>query len=130
MGHRTTDGRRVSSPSLATRRHSVTLALWLPTSASSRRHDSPANGPVSGRASRRSATPGLRAALWMPTLTAVRKNPWLRAYYERLRARGKLPKVALVAAMRKLLIAVLQRREESQALRAPSSRRSRHEKGA
>jgi transposase len=48
----------------------------------------------------------LRAKLWMPTLTAVRKNPWLRAYYERLRARGKLPKVALVAAMRKLLIAV------------------------
>lgn len=48
----------------------------------------------------------LRAALWMPTLTAVRKNPWLRAYYERLRARGKLPKVALVASMRKLLVAV------------------------
>jgi transposase len=48
----------------------------------------------------------LRAKLWMPTLTAVRKNPWLRAYYEGLRARGKLPKVALVAAMRKLLIAV------------------------
>lgn len=48
----------------------------------------------------------LRRALWMPTLTAVRKNPWLRAYYERLRARGKLPKVALIAAMRKLLIAV------------------------
>jgi transposase len=48
----------------------------------------------------------LRAALWMPTLIAVRYNPWLRAYYERLRARGKLPKVALVAAMRKLLIAV------------------------
>jgi transposase len=48
----------------------------------------------------------LRAKLWMPTLTAVQKNPWLRTYYERLRARGKLPKVALVAAMRKLLIAV------------------------
>jgi transposase len=48
----------------------------------------------------------LRAALWMPTLTAVRKNAWLRAYYEGLRARGKLPKLALVAAMRKLLIAV------------------------
>ncbi len=48
----------------------------------------------------------LRAKLWMPTLTAVRKNPWVRAYYDRLRARGKLPKVALVAAMRKLLIAV------------------------
>jgi len=62
------------------------------------------------QASRAGLTPHgnarLRAALWMPTLTAVRKNPWLRAYYEGLRARGKLPKVALVAAMRKLLIAV------------------------
>ena len=48
----------------------------------------------------------LRTALWMPTLTAVQKNPWLKAYYERLRARGKLPKVALVACMRKLLTAV------------------------
>jgi transposase len=48
----------------------------------------------------------LRAALWMPCLTAVRKNPWLKQYYERLRTRGKLPKVALIAAMRKLLHAV------------------------
>jgi transposase len=48
----------------------------------------------------------LRAALWMPTLTAVRKNPWLCSYYQRLRARGKLPKVALVACMHKLLLAV------------------------
>jgi transposase len=48
----------------------------------------------------------LRTKLWMPTLTAVRKNAWLRAYYEGLRTRGKLPKVALVAAMRKLLVAV------------------------
>jgi transposase len=48
----------------------------------------------------------LRAKLWMPVLTAVRTNPWLRAYYERLIARGKLPKVALIAAMRKLLPAV------------------------
>lgn len=48
----------------------------------------------------------LRAKLYMPTLAATRYNPWLRAFYERLRARGKLPKVALVAAMRKLLHAV------------------------
>jgi len=48
----------------------------------------------------------LRAALWMPTLTAVRRNPWLRAHYLRLLARGKLPKVALVACMHKLLLAV------------------------
>ena len=48
----------------------------------------------------------LRAALWMPTLTAVRKNRWLRMHYQRLLARGKLPKVALVACMHKLLFAV------------------------
>ncbi len=42
----------------------------------------------------------------MPTLTAVRRNPWLCSYYQRLIAAGKLPKVALVAAMHKLLFAV------------------------
>jgi len=36
----------------------------------------------------------------------VRRNPWLRHFYERLRQRGKLPKVALIAAMRKLLHAI------------------------
>lgn len=48
----------------------------------------------------------LRSALYMATLGAVRRNPWLTAYYQRLRAKGKLPKVALGAAMRKLLTAV------------------------
>lgn len=48
----------------------------------------------------------LRCALWMPLLTAVARNPWLRTYYRRLVAAGKLKKVALVAAMRKLLHAI------------------------
>jgi len=48
----------------------------------------------------------LRAKLYMPTLAATRCNPWLRAFYVRLCAKGKLPKVALVAAMRKLLHAI------------------------
>jgi transposase len=48
----------------------------------------------------------LRCSLWMPLLTAVRRNAWLRAYYQRLVARGKLRKVALVASMRKLLHAI------------------------
>jgi transposase len=39
----------------------------------------------------------------MATLTAVRHQPALRAFYQRLRERGKPAKVALVAAMRKLL---------------------------
>jgi transposase len=48
----------------------------------------------------------LRRALYMTTLAAVRSNPWLCASYQRLRANGKPPKVALLAAMRKLLLAV------------------------
>lgn len=48
----------------------------------------------------------LRRALWMPVLTAVKRNPWLRAFYLRLRAVGKPAKVAMIAAMRKLLHAV------------------------
>ena len=48
----------------------------------------------------------LRRALWMPALTAIHHNPWLRAYYQRLRAVGKPAKVALVAVIHKLLAAV------------------------
>jgi transposase len=51
----------------------------------------------------------LRKALWMVVLNAVRCNRWLRQYYERLRAAGKPGKVAVIAAMRKLLAAVLER---------------------
>ena len=49
----------------------------------------------------------LRAKLWMPTLRAVRNNAWLRHFYEGLVARGKPKKLALVAALRKLLSAML-----------------------
>ena len=42
----------------------------------------------------------------MPVLGAVRRNPWLRAFYERLRAAGKPAKLALIAAMRKLMHAI------------------------
>lgn len=48
----------------------------------------------------------LRAQLWMPTLVATKRNPWLRAYYQGLVARGKPRKLAVVAAMRKLLTAI------------------------
>jgi transposase len=48
----------------------------------------------------------LRTALWMPVLAAVPRNCWLKAFYERLIARGKPAKLALVAALRKLLHAV------------------------
>lgn len=45
----------------------------------------------------------VRAALSMSTLSAVRYNPVLHAFWTRLRAQGKPPKVALVACMHTLL---------------------------
>jgi transposase len=49
----------------------------------------------------------LRAKLWMPTLRAVTKNTWLKAFYNRLVAAGKPKKLAMIAAMRKLLSAMV-----------------------
>lgn len=46
----------------------------------------------------------VRCALYMATVTAITHNPTIRAAYRRWRALGKLPKVALIAAMHKLLI--------------------------
>jgi transposase len=45
----------------------------------------------------------VRATLYMSTLVAVRYNPVLKVFYQRLRAAGKAAKVALTACMRKLL---------------------------
>ncbi|MCY3024458.1 MAG: IS110 family transposase [Planctomycetota bacterium] len=56
----------------------------------------------------------VRSVLYMAALSARRCNPVIRAYYERLKQRGKPTKVALVACMRKLLIimhTLLKRRE-------------------
>jgi transposase len=44
-----------------------------------------------------------RSALYMATLSAVRFEPTLKTFYQRLCAAGKPKKVALVACMRKLL---------------------------
>lgn len=46
----------------------------------------------------------VRRALYMATVTAITHNPTIAVAYRRWRAQGKLPKVALVAAMHKLLI--------------------------
>jgi transposase len=47
----------------------------------------------------------LRTLLYMPIMgAATQHNPVLKAYYQRLRARGKQAKVALIACMRKLIV--------------------------
>lgn len=45
----------------------------------------------------------IRRVLYMATLTATARNLAIKPFYQRLIAAGKLPKVALVACMRKLL---------------------------
>lgn len=62
-------------------------------------HDS---GQVRGQRHIAGGRASVRCALYMATLSAVRHNHTLQAFYQRLRANGKPAKVALVAAMRKL----------------------------
>jgi transposase len=45
----------------------------------------------------------VRGPLYMATLSATRCNPVIKEFYQRLLAKGKLKKVAIVACMRKML---------------------------
>ena len=46
----------------------------------------------------------VRSVLFMAAMSAVRFNPRLKAFYQRLLDAGKKPKVAITACMRKLLV--------------------------
>ena len=61
------------------------------------------SGKVSGKRHCRAGRREVRTALYLPTLTATRYNPAIRAFYERLTAKGKPHKVAIIACMRKFL---------------------------
>jgi len=61
------------------------------------------SGRMRGRRTTFGGRAEVRAMLFMPTLSAVRANPKLRVFYQRLVAEGKPRMVALIAAMRKLL---------------------------
>ena len=54
----------------------------------------------------------VREVLYMATLSAIRWEPSIRSFYTRLRASGKLGKVALVACMRKILVILNARRRD------------------
>jgi transposase len=62
------------------------------------------SGTCKGQAKIGGGRRDLRRALYLPALSAARFNPDLKAVYDRLRAKGKPAKVALVAVMRKLVI--------------------------
>jgi transposase len=66
-------------------------------------HDS---GSLHGRRTCWAGRASVRTALYMATLVATRCNPTIRQAYQRLRQAGKPTRVALVACMRKLLVAL------------------------
>lgn len=61
------------------------------------------SGAMRGRRSIYGGRARIRTLLYMAATTAIRCNPVIRAFYERLKSRGKPHKVALVACMRKML---------------------------
>jgi len=61
------------------------------------------SGVMRGRRSIYGGRSRVRTLLYMAATTAIRSNPVIRAFYERLKARGKPHKVAMVACMRKML---------------------------
>ena len=67
----------------------------------------------------------VRNAVYMPCLSAATQhNPVLKAFYQRLIAKGKEPKVALVACMRKLIVilnVMIARRQKWDAARYTSA---------
>lgn len=78
------------------RRQAAKLAGLAPLN-----HDS---GKYRGQAHIAHGRAPLRKALYCAALVAARWHEDLRIFYQRLRASGKLPKVALVAVARKLLL--------------------------
>jgi len=61
------------------------------------------SGAFRGRRMIMGGRPHIRRVLYMATVTAIKHNPAIRAFHQRLVAAGRPGKVALTAAMRKLL---------------------------
>jgi transposase len=62
------------------------------------------SGAMKGKRCIGGGRPEVRVALYMSSLSAIRYNPILKAFYQNLTTRNKPGKVALTAVMRKLII--------------------------
>jgi transposase len=62
------------------------------------------SGPRTGKRSIKGGRNSVRRVLYMATVSAVHYNPVIGPYYQSLCSRGKPPKVALIAAARKMLV--------------------------
>lgn len=84
-------------PELGTLNRHTSAAL---TGAAPMNQDS---GTLRGKRTIRGGRPAVRSVLYMACLSAIRYNPVIAAFYQRLRAAGKPFKVAITACMRKLI---------------------------
>lgn len=62
------------------------------------------SGTFKGRRTIWGGRAGVRSILYMSTMSAIRFNPVIKVFYQRLCAAGKVHKVAVTACMRKLLV--------------------------
>ena len=62
------------------------------------------SGQMRGKRSITAGRAKLRRVLYMATISAIRCNPLLKEFYQRLKSRGKPSKVAIIACTRKLLM--------------------------
>jgi len=79
------------------------------------------SGQMRGRRTTGGGRSRMRKNLYMATLVATQYNPTIRAFYLRLQAQGKPKMVALVAAMRKLIIILNIMIRENQPWRPPAN---------
>lgn len=62
------------------------------------------SGRLTGKRRIRGGRHRVRTVMFMAMMSAIQCNPVFKQFYERLKAQGKLPKVALIACMRKMIV--------------------------
>lgn len=62
------------------------------------------SGSYTGKRRIRGGRHRIRTVMFMAMLSSIQCNPVFKHHYERLKGAGKLPKVALIACMRKLIV--------------------------
>lgn len=64
------------------------------------------SGPKKGKRKIFGGRDGIRSTLFMAALSAIKYNPIIKPFYERMISKGKVKMVAIVACMRKLLVII------------------------
>ncbi|WP_206075658.1 IS110 family transposase [Marinobacter sp. NP-4(2019)] len=62
------------------------------------------SGKLNGKRRIRGGRHRVRTVMFMAMLSSIQCNPVFKRFYERLKAQGKTPKVALIACMRKMIV--------------------------